>query len=85
MTTEPKKGRPRGFAVISKERQLEIARMGARAAREKGVAYQWTPETAKAARAKSPAPTITSENAKELGSRGGKARAAKKAEQETPK
>lgn len=36
----------RGFAIISPERQREIARMGGKAAHEQGKAHEWTPEEA---------------------------------------
>ena len=47
-TTETKKQR-RGFAAMSAERQREIARMGGRAAHEKGTAHEFTAEEAQAA------------------------------------
>lgn len=77
--TDQKK--PRGFAAIPAERQQEIAAMGAKAVRAAGKAHRWDSEAAKAARALSSSPAITSENAKERGSAGGKARAAKLAKE----
>jgi general stress protein YciG len=38
-----------GFASMPKDRQKEIARMGGRAAHEKGVAHEFTSEEARAA------------------------------------
>ena len=44
------KGRERrGFAVMSREKQKEIARRGGRAAHEKGTAHEFTAEEARAA------------------------------------
>jgi general stress protein YciG len=43
------KGTPRGFAVMSRERQLEIASKGGKAAHQKGTAHEWTHEEAAAA------------------------------------
>jgi len=39
--------KPRGFAALSPERRREISSRGGKAAHERGVAYQWTSETAK--------------------------------------
>ena len=39
----------RGFAVMSPERQREIASQGGRAAHQQGVAHEWNVEEAKAA------------------------------------
>jgi uncharacterized protein len=44
---EPKK--PRGFAAMPPEILREIARTGGRAAHAAGTAYEFTPETARAA------------------------------------
>lgn len=45
--------RKRGFAVMSEERQREIARKGGINAHKKGKAHKWTPEEAKLAGQKS--------------------------------
>lgn len=37
----------RGFASMSPEKQREIASKGGRAAHEKGVAHEWTPDEAR--------------------------------------
>lgn len=47
MKTAPKQ--KRGFAAMSKETQLEIARKGGIAAHRKGTAHEWTSEEAKVA------------------------------------
>ena len=39
----------RGFASMRRERQLEIASKGGKAAHEKGTAHEWTSEEARAA------------------------------------
>jgi uncharacterized protein len=39
----------RGFASMSKERQLELASKGGRAVHQKGTAHEWTPEEAREA------------------------------------
>ncbi len=39
----------RGFASMTPEKQREIARLGGRAAHEKGTAHEWTPEEAQEA------------------------------------
>ena len=39
----------RGFASMNEEKQREIARMGGRAAHEKGTAHEFTPEEAREA------------------------------------
>jgi general stress protein YciG len=39
----------RGFAVMSPEKRLELARRGGKSAHEKGVAYTFNSETARAA------------------------------------
>lgn len=43
-----RKGR-KGFAVMSPEKQREIARKGGRAAHEKGTAHEWTADEARSA------------------------------------
>ncbi|MFZ5482139.1 MAG: KGG domain-containing protein, partial [Myxococcota bacterium] len=42
----------RGFAAMDETRQREIARMGGKAAHEKGTAHEFTPEEARSAGAK---------------------------------
>lgn len=51
MTGQKKKksDQPRGFAAMDPDRQRQIASAGGRAAHEKGVAHQFTSETARAA------------------------------------
>ena len=39
----------RGFASMSKERQLELSSKGGRAVHQKGTAHEWTPEEAREA------------------------------------
>ena len=39
----------RGFASMNTDKQREIASKGGRAAHEKGVAHEWTPEQAREA------------------------------------
>lgn len=43
------KGRGQGFASMDPAKRSEIASKGGKAAHAKGVAHQWTSETAKAA------------------------------------
>lgn len=43
MSEEKKK---RGFAVMSPEKRRRIARLGGRAAHQKGTAHEWTPNEA---------------------------------------
>jgi len=45
--------RRRGFAVMSPEKQREIASKGGRAAHEQGTAHEWTVEEARSASQKS--------------------------------
>ena len=47
MNETPKKRR--GFALMSPERQREIARLGGRAAHARGAAHEWTPAAARTA------------------------------------
>ena len=46
---EPRKKARRGFAVMSPEKQAEIASLGGKAAHAKGTAHEFTGEEAKAA------------------------------------
>jgi general stress protein YciG len=45
----PARKLPRGFAVMSPERQRQIASMGGRTAHEKGTAHRYTSEEAREA------------------------------------
>ena len=67
--------KPRGFAAMSKEKQLEIARQGGKTAHRLGVAHQFTPEEARAAGKRSHelgrAHQFTSDEASEAGRKGG--------------
>jgi uncharacterized protein len=45
----PKPKQRKGFAVMSRKLQKELAARGGRAAHAKGVAHQWTSEEARAA------------------------------------
>lgn len=49
MTEEAPKKQRRGFAAMHPDRQREIARLGGRAAHEKGTAHEFTPEQARQA------------------------------------
>lgn len=42
----PYKPRPKGFAAMSPEKQREIAKLGGRAAHERGTAHKWTSQEA---------------------------------------
>jgi len=46
---EPMEKQERGFAVMNRAVQREIASRGGKAAHEKGTAHQWTSEEARAA------------------------------------
>lgn len=46
---EKKQKSRRGFAAMSPEKQKEIASLGGKAAHEKGVAHEFTPEEARMA------------------------------------
>lgn len=48
-TMEESKVVRRGFASMSSAKQREIARLGGRAAHEKGTAHEWTSDEARAA------------------------------------
>jgi general stress protein YciG len=75
--------RPRGFAAMNAEQQRAIARLGGRAAHEKGTAHEFTREEAaqagrkggRAAHAKGTAHKWTSQEATEAGRKGGQAHA----------
>jgi len=73
----------RGFASMSPEKRAEIARMGGKAAHEKGTAHKFSPEEAKAAGHKggsTPANgrhRFTVDEAREAGRKGGKAQTGK--------
>jgi general stress protein YciG len=69
----------RGFAVMDRDRQRQIASMGGRAAHRKGTAHKFTPEEAReagrkggqAAHERGRAHVFTSEQAREAGRKGG--------------
>jgi general stress protein YciG len=42
-----KKKKLRGFALMTRERRLEIASQGGKAAHEKGTAHEWTSKEAR--------------------------------------
>lgn len=44
-----KRGRPRGFAAMSRDRVIEIARLGGRAAHAAGTAHEFTTDEAREA------------------------------------
>ena len=74
-------GKGRGFAGMDENRQREIARMGGKAAHEKGTAHEFTSEEARTAGAKGgrvahqrgTAHEFTSEEARAAGRKGGEA------------
>lgn len=45
-------GKRRGFAAMDREERIEMARRGGKAVHRKGVAHEWTTDTAKAAGSK---------------------------------
>lgn len=49
ITKTTRKGKGRGFASMSKDKQREIASKGGRAAHSKGTAHKWTSEEARRA------------------------------------
>ena len=74
MHTGTRRTSSRGFASMNEEKQREIARMGGRAAHEKGTAHEFTPEEARRAGRKGG--VVVSRNRAhmaEIGRRGGEA------------
>jgi general stress protein YciG len=81
--SDAKSGRPRGFAAMDPDRHRLIASRGGRAAHEKGVAHQFTPEEArKAGKKGGQALSQNREHMAEIGRRGGEARRRSLASQE---
>lgn len=77
--TEPAKGKRRlGFAALMPEERQAIARKGGRTAHALGIAHEYTPETARAAGRKGGAKVAADrEHMREIGRKGGLARAAR--------
>jgi len=74
---EEKKKSKKGFASMDPERRREICRKGGKAAHVAGTAHQFTPEEARIAGRKGGAKLAENKAyMKELGQKGGKARAA---------
>jgi general stress protein YciG len=68
--------RNRGFASMDQQRQREIARMGGRAAHEKGKAHEFTPDEARqAGRKGGEKVSVNRQHMAEIGRRGGKSSA----------
>jgi general stress protein YciG len=73
------KQRGRGFATMNTDRQREIARLGGKAAHQKGTAHEFTPEEAREAGSKGgrvahergTAHEFTPEEARDAGRKGG--------------
>src|SRR6266496_3155774 len=71
------KGEGRGFAGMDEERRREVARMGGRAAHQKGTAHEFSPEEAReAGRKGGRAVSQNREHMSAIGREGGESRAA---------
>jgi general stress protein YciG len=71
------KGEGRGFAGMDEERRREVARMGGRAAHQKGTAHEFSPEEAReAGRKGGRAVSQNREHMSTIGREGGESRAA---------